>query len=365
MNDHPHSHDEPRENPAPETPVDAGSQALAEALHSSFKVVRLVMIVLVAAFFLSGMFTVGPQERAIVLRFGKPVGEGEKALLGPGFHFGFPPPIDEVQKVSIAGIQVANSRIGWFAITPEQELAGVEPPAGPSLNPAIDGYVLTADGNIIHSRARLFYHIDDPKTFIFNFTNAPAVVQDALDNALLFAAATFKVDDILTREKSAFQEAVKKRVTESLEKQKVGVSVERCDVQSIPPRQMQVRQAFVNVLDAEINRNKILSDAYSHTNQVLTRAEADAESLTNSAETARLQYVNYVASLATNFSAKLPYFRTNRTLFVQQQLALTMSRVLTNAQDKWYLSGSANGKARELRLLLNREIKPATTQTNR
>ena len=67
-----------------DTPLDAGSQALSEALRSSFAIIRFVMIVLVVVFFASGFFTVGPAQRAIILRFGKPVGEGEKALLGPG-----------------------------------------------------------------------------------------------------------------------------------------------------------------------------------------------------------------------------------------------------------------------------------------
>ena len=79
MNDHPHSHDEP---PAPalppETPVDAGSQALAEALRSSFAIVKVVMVLLVLLFLASGFFTVGPQERAILLRFGRPVGKAKR-----------------------------------------------------------------------------------------------------------------------------------------------------------------------------------------------------------------------------------------------------------------------------------------------
>ncbi len=64
--------------------MDAGSQALAEALRSSFAIVKFVMVLLVLVFLASGFFTVGPQERAIVLRFGKPMGEGEKALLAAG-----------------------------------------------------------------------------------------------------------------------------------------------------------------------------------------------------------------------------------------------------------------------------------------
>ena len=361
-----HSHPQDENSPtAPETPVDAGSQALAEALRSSFAVVKIVMVALVLVFLGSGFFQVGPQERAMILRFGKPVGEGANALLGPGLHFGCPPPIDEIQKVSITGIQQVRSTVGWYATTPEAELTGNEPFPGPSLNPAIDGYTLSADGNIIHTRATLYYHIEDPIRYTFDFVNAPQVVQDALDNALVYASAHFKVDDILTRDKFGFQEAVRNRATELLEKEKVGVVVDRCDVQSKWPRQQKVSDAFANVLNAEINRSKLLNEARSHENQVLSKAGADSASLTNTAETERAQTVNNAASQAKWFADLLPKYEANPTLFEQQRLNETMSRVLTNVNEKIYLSGRADGKSRELRLLLSREApKAMTVNTN-
>ena len=63
------------------TAVDAGSQALAEALRSSFAIVKIVMVLMVLVFFGSGFFQVGPQEKAVILRFGRPVGEGQKPCL--------------------------------------------------------------------------------------------------------------------------------------------------------------------------------------------------------------------------------------------------------------------------------------------
>ena len=109
--------------PSLERPMDAGSQALSEALRSSFGIIKFLMVVLILVFLTSGIFQVRPQERAIKLRFGKPVGQGASALLGPGLHLSFPYPIDESVKVSITGIQKVSSTVGWFAITPEQELA--------------------------------------------------------------------------------------------------------------------------------------------------------------------------------------------------------------------------------------------------
>jgi modulator of FtsH protease HflK len=77
-------------------------------------VVKIVMGLMVVRFFGSGFFTVGPQEKAVILRFGKPVGEGENRLLGAGLHWSFPYPIDEVVKIPITEQQIVSSTIGWY-----------------------------------------------------------------------------------------------------------------------------------------------------------------------------------------------------------------------------------------------------------
>ena len=110
--------------PAPlETSDDAGSQALAEALRSSFAIVKFVMVALVIVFLASGIFQVGPQEKAVMLRFGKTVGTGQQALLGPGLHWSFPYPIDEVVKIPYREIQKVDSTVGWFYMSPAQKAA--------------------------------------------------------------------------------------------------------------------------------------------------------------------------------------------------------------------------------------------------
>src|SRR5712664_3910873 len=196
--------------PAPEVVDDAGSRALAEALRSSFVIVKVIMVLLAVLFLGSGLTTVGPQEKAIILRFGKPVGEGEDALLGPGFHWAWPPPIDEVVKIPIGQVQTVQSTIGWYATTAAREATGAEPPPGTSLNPATDGYLLTADGNIIHARGTLRYRISEPGLrYEFDFVNASNLVQNAFNNALNYAAANYTVDDVLTRDTAGFREKVR------------------------------------------------------------------------------------------------------------------------------------------------------------
>jgi len=364
MNDHPQSHDRPHDppRPAPGTPVDAGSQALAEALHSSFAIVKFVIVVLVVVFLASGFFQVGPQERAVILRFGKPVGESQKALLGPGLHWSFPYPIDEFKKVSVTGVQKVNSSAGWFFTTPEQELAGTpeSPSSFTSINPAVDGYALTADGNIVHTRATLLYRIEDPLQYIFGFVNPSNAVRNALDDALLFTASHFKVDEILTSDVAGFREAVKKRVTELLDRQNLGVEVEDCIVQSIPPRQ--VKGVFEAVVRAAVDRNKVLDQARSSENQILSKAGADVQSLTNEAESDRAALVKDLAGQAERFSDILPIYRQNPGLFVHQRLAETFGIVLARSE-KWFLPTARDGRNTQVRVLLNREPPQPKTET--
>jgi membrane protease subunit HflK len=355
-------HEHHHEHEAPEA-VDAGSQALAEALGSSFAIVKIVMLLMVVLFLGSGFFQVGPSEKAVILRFGRPVGEGKGVLLGPGLHWSFPYPIDEVVKIPITEIQKVTSTTGWYFTTPEQELSGEELPAGPSLNPAIDGYAITADRNIVHTRATLNYHIENPIAYIFNFASASNAIQNTLNQALLSTAAKFNVDDILTRDAAGFQDAVLARVSDLTEQDQLGIVIDNCQVFSVAPRQL--KDVFDRVTIAQQNQSKQIYDANTYRDKTLLNAAAQASAITTEAATASTNYVKAIQADAKAFTDVLPAFEMNRNLFAQQKLAETMTLVLTNVQDKFFLPQRADGQPRELRIQLNREPpEPKTAAAN-
>lgn len=367
---HHHSHEHEHEHPVrrsaapvmepPLPPEDAGAQALSEALKSSFAIVKWVMAGLVLVFLGSGFFKVEQGKKAIILRFGKPLQKSNAELLGPGLHWSFPAPIDTVIKIPYAQFQTVKSSVGWYNTTPEKEALDREDPPGPSLKPAVDGYAITGDGNIIHTRATLLYHIEDPIRYEFEFTSASNAVQNALDNALLYAASRFKVDDALTRQVSLFQETVRQRVTELAQQQNLGITIEQCQVQSIPPRYL--KDAFNSVLTALSTRDKLHNEALSDANKTLANAAAEAASRTNAAQAERVRLVESVSSEAKRFTDVLPQYNSDPSLFVNVWLSQTLSQVLTNVQDKMYLPEQADGKPVELRLQLSREpVKPSTS----
>ena len=345
---------EPAPSPNASASEDAGSVALAEALQSSFVIVRVLLAALVVYFLASGVFTVTSQERAIVLRFGKPVRTAGQVEVGPGLHWAYPYPIDEVIKMPVAQLQNAQSSVGWYAVTAEEEAAGIVPDAGGSLNPASEGYAISGDGNIIHARAIVRYRITEPLKFFLNHREGAAVMTNVLDNALTFAAARYRVDDALRRDVAGFKEVVMRRVNDLVVAHDLGVTIEPSDILVAPPRQ--VKTDFDAVLSAEAERSKSISEAQGYANRVVNEARGQATAIVNSGETDRNRMVQAVSSEAQKFTSLLPEYRKNPDFFRDRLLVETVRRVYTNAQDKFF---APLGSGDELRLLLNREpVKP-------
>lgn len=369
MSDHKH-HDHPHD--APET-HDASAQALSEALSSSFVIVKIAMVALVVIIFAAGFFRVGSTEKAVILRFGKPQGEGQQMLLGAGLHWSLPYPIDEVVRIPTTENQIIKSTIGWYATTPDMEAAGTEPAPGPSLNPLIDGYVITADRNIVHARATVSYSIDDPLTAIFKFTSGTNhqfnlagisnAIQNAANNALVSTAARFNVDDILINRREEFRDAVLYRIIELTDSEHLGVEIKKSIiVDSIPPRQL--KDVFDSVVAARQNYEKLKADALGDQTRILSQADATASSITNAAESARTRYVTSIQSDAAAFSQLLPKYENNPRLFAQLQLTKAMTTILANVGEKKMLPTHANGKPVELRLNLGNELPQKKSDAN-
>lgn len=340
---------------------DAGAQALSDALRSSFAIVKVLMAILVGVFLLSGFFTVGPQEKAVILRFGRP--RDNARLLEPGAHWAFPPPIDEVVRIPVGQVQAINSSIGWFPVNALGQPLEAEPIPGFGLRPVRDGYLLAGDGNIVHVAATLRYRIAEPGLrYLLDFAHASNVVQNAFNNALLHAAARFNVDDILTRDQAGFREAVRARLEDTISRHELGIIVDQIDnLRVLPPRQL--KTAFDQVLEAEVRRSKEINDARTYENQTLSRARAEADARRNAAETERTRLVEFVAADVERFTNNLPAFHANPDLFLHQRKSEVLAQVFTNAAEKIVAPDRGPGSTRTIWLQINRELpKPKTAE---
>ncbi len=345
--------------PAPATEEDASSQALSEALRSSFQVVKVVMAALVIGFFCSGVFVVESNQVAVILRFGKPIGLGSEQLLKPGWHWAWPYPVDEIVRIPIGQSHTVTSSTGWYATTPEMEARKEEPQARGSLMPGADGYTLTADGNIIHVRATIKYRINDPLRYEFGFTNVTEILTNVVNDALIFASARVTADAALYKDRIGYRDLVLDRVKRQIEDLRLGITLDPSDVETKAPAD--VRADFEAVNAAEQERSKTNSLASGNADEMTRRAVGEAEAIISGGLSSSNRVVQDVVAFAQSFNDQLPAYRGNPGLFRSRLLTATMNTVLTNAQEKFFLPDTAGGQSRELRLQLSRE--PVKSQT--
>lgn len=345
------------EPPAPPPPPpgveDASSQALSEAFSSSFRIVKFLMAILVLVFLCSGMFIVQPNEQAVILRFGKPVGAASEQLRKPGWHWAWPFPINEVVRIPIGEIQTVTSSTGWYATTPEMEANNEEPTPKGFLSPEADGYTLTADGNILHVKATVKYRITDPIRYTFGFTNVTALLTNVLNDAIIYASARTTAEDALYKDKSGFRDLVLERFRTKASELNLGITMEPSDVETKAPAD--VRAAFEAVNSAEQERSQKISDALGYRDQVTSKALGEADAIIARGVGSSNRLVTTVSAEAKAFTEQLPEYLKDPALFEDRLLAARLGRVMTNAQEKFFLSDTPEGQTREVRLQLSRE----------
>src|SRR5262245_50576155 len=170
---HDHAHDHGHEPTFSAVPLDPGAESLNRALRAGFNVLRIVMIVLLVAYFFSGWFQVNPGEQGLIVRFGhlRENAADHSFVFGPGSHASLPDPFDT--KIRLTGT-VNSLEVTSFSFprTPDQiktgqPLAAIAPQLE-MLAPADYGTMFSGDRNLSHGIFRIDYQIKNGEDFVRN-----------------------------------------------------------------------------------------------------------------------------------------------------------------------------------------------------
>ena len=396
----------------------AAGKSLADALRVSFVILKIIMIVVVIAVVGSGFQTVGPDEQGIVLRFGKvqEVDSEGGVVLGPGWKWVFPYPIDELVKIPVEKRISLDINSFWYFQTPA-ELLGQGPrqrPPGPKLNPANDGYALTRgerrvagqegleaqgdDYNIVHSKWQCVYKVDDAYGFFKNvFVTDPKpgdvygdlmrdsvkpLLQSCFEDAVVRTLVHYTIDEAI-ESKAAIPADVKRRVQEKLRAIESGISVVTVTLNDMHwPRQ--VDGAFQASIDASQDAQKQVTDAEALAQTLLNECAGPvaremamllrqgsleegrldpyweqlagtAQSIVSDARAYRTTVVESARSRADVFRQLLPEYRKRPKLVINKLYQEAMREIMANFDEKILLAPGAGSRGDQIRILLNRD----------
>ena len=150
--------------------------------------VILILVLLVGAWFATGIYEVKEGEEAAVTRFGKFVRKGF-----PGLNYRLPSPIEQeiIEKVN----QSRRIEIGYRSTSSYK--SNVE-----NARPVVaESTMLTGDENIVALNCDVMWHINDLEKFIFNIVSPEESVKTAAESAIREVIGNTPISSILSDQK--------------------------------------------------------------------------------------------------------------------------------------------------------------------
>jgi membrane protease subunit HflK len=181
------------------------------------------------------------------------------------------------------------------------------------------------------------YQIREPAAYLFNVNYPPyQLVRDAVRAAVTRLSGSTGVDDILTTERQAFQNAIRGEVQDLLEEYDSGLAVVSISLQKAYPPD-EVADAFRDVSSAREDKDRAINEAEGYRNSIIPEARGGANRILAEAAGYATVQVDQATGAAQSFNAILAQYRTNSRIYGEDvtrfRLYLeTMEEVLPRVQ---------------------------------
>jgi membrane protease subunit HflK len=217
----------------------------------------LIVIVLIALWLLSGIYTVDSPERGVVKRFGAYTHETTA-----GLHWHLPWPIETVTLVNVDRIRTAE--IGYRSDSRNRN--GSVPS---------EALMLTKDENIVDIRIAVQYKVSDAKKYLFDVAAPDITMRDLTESALREIVGRNTMDFVLTEGRDEVVSKVRALTQENLDAYNTGLVITSLNLQDAQPPE-QVQSAFADVVKAREDRERLINEAEAYSNDILPKARGQA-----------------------------------------------------------------------------------------
>ncbi len=266
---------------------------------------------LLALWLVLGIYLVPTEEQAVLTTFGAVT--VERATPGVGWHW--PWPIGQVHRLKVR--ELKRAFIGGEVADEANAI-----PADPALSQFITG-----DQNIINVRTVVQFSVADPADYLFRAAEANRAVANAVEAELGRQIAARTVDEVLTTEKLAIQEIVRRRSQQLIDGYELGVVVSTVNIRSVTPPP-EAADAFRDVASARADSARIFNEAEGYANDIVPRARGEAQQMLISSLGHKQRVINEALGDAARFTGLAAEYSKNRQVTRDRLFLETMEQVL-------------------------------------
>jgi membrane protease subunit HflK len=244
----------------------------------------------------SSYYTVQPEERAVVKRFGRVTG-----ISDPGLHFKLPFGIDAVQIVATE--RVLKEEFGFRTADSSTERTRFSAGAYPD-----ESLMLTGDLNIIQVEWVVQYRIADPVQFLYGMRNPVQTLRDLSESVMRRIVGNRIGSDVLTVGRVEIANRARDEIQEAMDRYENGIRIITVELQDVVPP-LRVQPAFNEVNEARQELERMVNDATRQANEAIPRAEGTAKRTIAEAEGYATERVNRALGEAARFTSILEEYR--------------------------------------------------------
>jgi membrane protease subunit HflK len=321
------------------------AHAILSALRSSIRILRWGMLVLVLIYVCSGITVVKPNERGLILRFGRALPKSAP----PGLLFAFPAPIDEVIMLPAKSVQ----EVVLDAWTPNDDSYR------DSLHPARDPYTITGDVNIIRARFSVRFQVADPIAYEFGASRREKLRDAIFYQSACRVLAGMSVDDALTTRRDFIGQESMRLAQEELNRLGLGVQLLAFETREINPP-ASVLPAFQDVVSAKVEAKTLVEPARSRHASLIPEATAEAYRIQQEAQSDAQGLTAKAQGEVSAFLALLKEYRANPGTVHTRLYAEMLEKVLPKVR----VSNVVPSDRGEVRILVSPQKADAVEDSN-
>ena len=277
----------------------------------------------------TSVYTVQPEERAVIKRFGAVIG-----ITDPGLHFRLPFGIDSVQRVATE--RVLKQEFGFRTADQRgSERTSYSPAAleGESL-------MLTGDLNMIDVEWVVQYRIEDPIKYLYRVRETGRTLRDISESVMRRVVGNRLGSDVLTVGRVDIQRQTQEGIQAAMDLYDTGLHIITVELQDVIPPPA-VQPAFNEVNEARQERERMINEAQKRANQEIPRARGEALRVVAESEGYAVERVNRAKGETARFSAVLKEYRqapevTRSRLYLEAigEMLPKVGRVLVVQEDQ-------------------------------
>ncbi len=309
---------------------------LAHVVDGAWRRMHWWIATMAALYALSGITIVKPEEVAMVLRWGRLVGDTPALQQhGAGLLFAFPRPIDEVIRVQtkrVTQIQVATLDAGGGIGATDDDEAPAS--AGNSLDPVLQGYAVTGDQNIVQVSMVAHYRIRDPGTWKFYAANAEDVLRTEVTAAMVRSIGEMGVDRVLSDGRKDLIATAGRRTQAGLDAAHSGLELTSLEVTRLGPPAALVLD-FSRVQSAFIEAETKKKEAQAYAETAVPRATADVDAALQAARASAASDLAVAKGEAAAFLALDREYRLNPVVVRERLYRDGVERAIGASSVRW------------------------------